>query len=108
MASRDQLGRAGIWSRAWSVAFRSGDRRLTGAVIGGAAGLEELGYQTLWIGQSASVRYAEPLLEATRRVRIATGIVSIWDHDPVSVARQRADLEHRYSSWFVLGLCQPW
>ena len=39
-----------------------------------------------------------------RRVRIATGIVSIWDHDPVSVARQRADLEHRYSSWFVLGL----
>ena len=72
MASRDQLGRAGIWSRAWSVAFRSGDRRLTGAVIGGAAGLEELGYQTLWIGQSASVRYA--------------------------------DLEHRYSSWFVLGL----
>lgn len=104
MASRDQLGRVGGWSPAWSIAFGSGDRRLTGAVIDGAIALEELGYRTLWIGQSASVRYAEPLLDATRQVTIATGIVSIWDYDPVSVARQRADLEHRHPGRFVLGL----
>jgi probable F420-dependent oxidoreductase len=103
MASPDQLGRAGIWSPARSVAFR-GDRRLTGAVIDGAAALGKLGYQTLRTGQSASVRYAEPLLEATRRVRIATGIVSTWEHDPVPVVRQRADLEQRHPSRFVLGL----
>lgn len=104
MATRDQLGRIGDWSPAWSAAFRSGGQNLAGAVIDGAAALEELGYQTLWIGQSASVRYAEPLLEATRRVRIATGIVSIWDHDPVPVARQRSKLGHRHSGQFVFGL----
>lgn len=104
MATRDRLGRVGVWSPAWSAAFRSGDQNLVGAVLDGAAELEELGYHTLWIGQSASARYAEPLLEATRRVRIATGIVSIWDHDPVSVACQRSELEHRHRGRFMLGL----
>jgi len=104
MLNRVQLGRVGIWSAAWSSALRTGDAGLIGTVIDAAAELEELGFGTLWIGQSASARHAGPVLDATRRVTVATGIMSIWDYDAASVARLRADLEHRHPGRFLLGL----
>jgi probable F420-dependent oxidoreductase len=104
MTPGGRLGRIGIWSSAWSSAFRSGDAALIGAVMDAAAELDELGYGTLWIGQSPSIRYAEPLLDATRRVTVATGVMNIRDYQPASAARHRAELERLHPGRFLLGL----
>jgi hypothetical protein len=61
-----ELGRVGIWHR---------DVELTPAL---AAGVEHLGYGTIWVGGSPAGDLAVPdtLLSATRDVAVATGIVT--------------------------------
>ncbi|QVQ54423.1 TIGR03620 family F420-dependent LLM class oxidoreductase [Spiractinospora alimapuensis] len=71
-----------------------------------AAGVESLGYGTLWIGGSpaADLTVAESALAATSRLTVATGIVNIW----ASEARTTADSFHRlndaYRDRFLLGI----
>jgi probable F420-dependent oxidoreductase len=94
------LGRVGIWSR--ELRFNP-DR---GARAAAAAELEELGYSALFIpdvGGDVLGAVAE-LLAATRRVPLATGILNIWMHDPVTVAQGHADLVARFGPRFMLGL----
>ena len=94
------LGRVGIWST--SVRFAPGD-----AGIKAAQELEALGFGTVWIpggvddGVLASL---DQLLDATKTLKLATGIINIWKHEPADVAAwfkgQSADRQAR----LMLGL----
>ena len=96
MASAIEIGRVGIWSRE----LRFHDDRAEAADA--AAELEELGYGALWIPDVGGdvLGAARELLDATRTVPIATGILNIWMHDPAEVASGAAALGPR----FLLGL----
>jgi probable F420-dependent oxidoreductase len=94
------FGRVGIWSSA----LRADKPEWNDEIGEAAAELESLGYGTLWIGGSPSVAQAAPVLEATNRIVVATGILSIWDHEAADVAAQTAELERAYPRRFVLGI----
>jgi probable F420-dependent oxidoreductase len=92
-----QIGRLGVWS----IGLRSSDHKRNAE---GVAELEELGYGAAWLGGSPGVEHAAPLLEATSRLVVATGILNIWDHRPEAVAEQAAGLDKDHPGRFVLGL----
>ncbi|MEO3857888.1 LLM class F420-dependent oxidoreductase [Acrocarpospora sp. B8E8] len=97
------MGTFGIWSTAWTNALRE-DGKLGPEFADAASEVDLLGYGTIWLGGSPAVTFAEPLLEATPRITVATGILSIGQHTPAEVAAQRAELERAYPGRFVLGL----
>jgi probable F420-dependent oxidoreductase len=103
VSPQSQIGRIGTWSSAWGTLQRDGDAH-AGELADAAAELEGLGYGAAWIGGSPPVRYAAPLLRATSRTVVATGILSIWQHEAADVAAQRAELEREYPGRFLLGL----
>ena len=94
------LGRIGIWNSG----LRSEDPRVVAEIPEAAAELEELGYAAIWLGGSPGVRHALPVLEATSRIVVATGILSIWEHAPAEVAEQQAGVAAQYPGRFLLGL----
>ncbi|GLW07207.1 LLM class F420-dependent oxidoreductase [Microtetraspora sp. NBRC 13810] len=98
------LGKIGIWSGVWSSAQHSADPARISEIGEAAAELEDLGYGTIWVGGSPPVGHAAPLLEATSRIKVATGILSIWEHEAAGVAARRAELERAHPGRFVLGL----
>ena len=85
------------------VAVWQGGGALTPAL---AAELERLGYARLWIGGSpdGDLRHAEELLDATRAIGVATGIVNIWKDDARTVAASFHRLEERHPGRFLLGI----
>lgn len=96
-----RLGRLGVWSvlpDQWP-ARRGGDF---------ARALEQLGYETLWIPETAVSKdvfaHAALLLGATERLIIATGIANIWARDPVAMRNGERALAEAYPGRFVLGL----
>ncbi|MEV6793024.1 LLM class F420-dependent oxidoreductase [Streptomyces sp. NPDC051320] len=95
-----RFGHIGIWSAALRPAGTDHHSDVSEAV----AELDELGYGTIWIGGSPSVDQVAPILEASRRITVATGILSIWQHPAGEVARQVAELEKNTPGRFVLGL----
>lgn len=100
--TREAFGRVGIWSSALhgSRADDAGRRAIAEAV----AELEDLGYGTLWIGGSPSPDDAAAVVAATRRVTVATGILSIWDHTAKEAADRIAAIDADARGRFVLGL----
>jgi probable F420-dependent oxidoreductase len=88
------LGRVGVWHQAhkWGPEL--------------AAGVEQLGYGTLWLGGSpaADLRDAEVLLAATDSVAVGTSIVNVWKADPVQVAESYHRLEDEFPGRFLLGV----
>jgi probable F420-dependent oxidoreductase len=95
------LSGTGIWS---AELRRHGDEA---EVADAAAELDELGYSALWIpgGEAASAFNAlSALLRATTSAAVASGIVSVWEHDPERVAAERAQLDDAYEGRFLLGL----
>jgi probable F420-dependent oxidoreductase len=66
--------------------------------------LEELGFGAIWLGGSTTVRHAVPLVEATSRITVATGIQSIWQHEAADTAVRFAELEAAHPGRFLLGL----
>lgn len=89
------LGKVGIWS--WSIREEGAEDAV--------AELEQLGYGTVWFPNSpAAFERARALLEATRRVVVATGIVSIWTHPPEAAAAAHHELVREHPGRFVLGL----
>ncbi|GAA2361513.1 LLM class F420-dependent oxidoreductase [Streptomyces cuspidosporus] len=94
------LGRTGIWTGA----LRATDPARHGAIRDAAAELEELGFPALWLGGSPSLDQAALLLEATSRITVATGILSIWDHTAAEVAEHHAALDPAHGDRFLLGL----
>ncbi|MFJ6433137.1 LLM class F420-dependent oxidoreductase [Streptomyces sp. NPDC091416] len=100
--TRGAFGKIGIWSGALhrSRADDAGKAAITEAVTE----LEDLGYGTLWIGGSPSPDDAAAVVEATRTITVATGILSIWDHPAAEVAARVAKLDAGARGRLVLGL----
>ncbi|MFI6897744.1 LLM class F420-dependent oxidoreductase [Streptomyces sp. NPDC050256] len=100
--TRGTFGQIGIWSGALhrSRADEAGKAAITEAVTE----LEDLGYGTLWIGGSPSPDDAAAVVDATRSITVATGILSIWDHPAADVAARIAKLDADARGRLVLGL----
>src|ERR1700731_705692 len=68
--------------------------------------IERLGYGTLWVTGSpaAELSFAEPLLESTTALKVATGIVNIWTADAKTIAESFHRINTAYPGRFVLGI----
>lgn len=97
---KETLGRYGIWSFALRSEHPEGLTERAEAT----AELEELGFGALWLGGSPGVRHAVPLVEATSRLVVATGIQSIWQYGATETASEFAELEAAHPGRFLLGL----
>lgn len=65
---------------------------------------EELGYGALWLGGSPRLPQLRAMLEASKRLVIATGIVNIWAYDPGELADEFAALEADFPGRVLLGI----
>src|SRR5438067_6294379 len=94
------LGPIGIWTGSLDSQPMARAQEL-------AAEIEELGFDTLWIpeamGREALVNSAL-LLSGTRRLRIATGIASLWARDAMSMAAAHKTIAEAFPDRFVLGI----
>jgi probable F420-dependent oxidoreductase len=93
-------GRIGIWN----VALGATDPARRGEISEAAAELDELGYGAIWLGGSPPLDPVGPLLDATAQIKIATGILNIWDHEAAAVGARWAELERNHPGRFLLGL----
>jgi probable F420-dependent oxidoreductase len=89
------VGRFGIWS---SKLREGGDE-----AVEAVGELDRLGFGAVWFGM-ASVPAAGELLAASSRIAVATGILSIWQHEAALVAEQAAAVEDRHPGRLLLGL----
>jgi probable F420-dependent oxidoreductase len=92
--AREDLGRYGVWRTAQDVTPEL------------AAHLEQLGFGALWLGGSPAgdLRDVEPLLAATTRLTVATGIVNVWNSDARETAAAWARVEAAAPGRFLLGV----
>jgi probable F420-dependent oxidoreductase len=94
------LGSIGVWSGT----LRNGERA---AILDASAELEELGYGTIWFpgGQRAGLAdHIMAILQRTRRVVVATGIVSVWTHPAAEIAAEHHTITQAHPGRFLLGL----
>ncbi len=96
-----ELGRVGAWLGSIALLPAAAERDAVRE-------LERLGYGTIWFGESPSnkeaLSHAALLLDATERVRVATGIASIWLRTPVAARNGASTLGEAHPGRFVLGL----
>jgi probable F420-dependent oxidoreductase len=71
-----------------------------------AKDIEALGYGAVWVGGSPSgeMDWAEPILEKTTTLKVASGIVNIWTADAGLVAQSFHRIEKAYPGRFLLGI----
>jgi probable F420-dependent oxidoreductase len=71
-----------------------------------AKAIEALGYGAVWVGGSPSgeLDWAEPMLEATTTLKVASGIVNIWTADAGLLAEAFHRIESAYPNRFLLGI----
>jgi probable F420-dependent oxidoreductase len=88
------VGRYGIWQRWQDLSPEF------------AAEAEALGYGAIWIGSSppGDLALAESMLDATRRIVIATGIVNMWSTPAAEVAASYHRIEAKHPGRFLLGV----
>jgi probable F420-dependent oxidoreductase len=80
-------------------------RSLPEEEYGAAAALaQDLGFGALWLGGSPRLPKLRPMLEATDKLVIATGVVNIWQYDPVELAAEFAVLESDFPGRVLLGI----
>ncbi|MGH2886536.1 MAG: TIGR03620 family F420-dependent LLM class oxidoreductase, partial [Solirubrobacteraceae bacterium] len=91
-----QLGEFGVWTT----------YRAIGEENAGAAArlVEDLGFGTFWLGGSPQLPALRPLLEASERIVVATGILNVWASESERVARDFAELEGRFPGRVLLGI----
>lgn len=96
---RQLLGPVGIWMpRPASIGLDPGEFALS---------VEEAGFGSIWVpGVNAAEDLAalEPLLAATKRLVVATGIASVWTWSPAELGAAADRLTADYPDRFVLGL----
>jgi probable F420-dependent oxidoreductase len=91
-----QLSKLGIWTTYHHIGEEN---------AGEAARLvEQLGYGTFWLGGSPRLSAVRPLLQATERLVIGTGIVNVWQHEPDDLAREHAELTSEFPDRLLLGI----
>lgn len=90
------LGKIGIWTTYGPFGIdRAGE---AGKLV------EQLGYGTLWVGNSPHVPDIRPILEATTTLVTATGILNVWNNDPAETAAADAQLREAFPGRFMLGV----
>jgi probable F420-dependent oxidoreductase len=94
MTWTERLGTVGVWR---------GVNDLDPAM---AKTIEKVGFGTIWQGGSpgSDLRPAEELLDATKSLQLATGIVNIWRSDPAELADSYHRIEARYPGRLLLGI----
>ncbi len=89
----DGLGRYGVWRRESLVSPEL------------ARALEQLGFGAVWLGAArGDLKVVEELLDATTGLRVATGIVNIWNDPAADVAAAYQRVEARHPGRFLLGI----
>lgn len=95
----EQFGRYGAWLNPVH-----GDA----ARIGYAPALEELGYQTIWVGIGAGpvgdMALLEQMMAETTTAIIASAIINMWDDDPRDIAYQYHRIVDRHGQRLLLGV----
>ncbi len=92
------LGKYGIWTSAFWKSDHETIRR-------GAAIVEDLGFAAVWVPSSHDIfDRCRSMLEATNRLVAATGIASIWHHEPAEIVAAYHALERDFPGRFLLGL----
>jgi probable F420-dependent oxidoreductase len=66
--------------------------------------VEDLGYGTFWLGGSPRLPTVRPLLEATQRLVVATGIVNVWQYEPSELAAEHEQLAPEFPARLLLGI----
>jgi probable F420-dependent oxidoreductase len=97
-----ELGRFGIWG---SGPWRLDERAAEGGEV--AAELESLGFGALWLGGGQQRGFPprfRALLDATSRIIVASGILSVWLASPEEATAGVAALEAAPPGRFLLGL----
>jgi probable F420-dependent oxidoreductase len=91
--SKLDLGRVGVWTFGAPKPEQ-------------AAEIEKLGYSAVWPGGSPAgdQAFVEPLLAATEKLQVATGIVNVWTAPAAQVAESYHRIEAAYPGRFVLGV----
>jgi probable F420-dependent oxidoreductase len=94
------LGAVGVWSN--PLRYHPDRAEASDAAVE----LEELGYGTLWLPDIGGDVLGDVggILDATRAVAVATGILNIWMHPAAAIAAGTAELEERHPGRFLLGL----
>jgi probable F420-dependent oxidoreductase len=90
---KPELGRFGVWT----VGPVKPEQALQ---------IEKLGYGAVWIGGSpaAELAFAEPILEQTESLQVATGIVNVWSAAAKPVAKSYHRIEEAFPGRFLLGV----
>jgi probable F420-dependent oxidoreductase len=90
------MGSVGVWDHS-SETYRDP------AVL---SELERLGYETVWLGGSPApdLSTVEPTLAASTTLRVATGIVNVWDETPADAAAAYHRVTAAYPGRFLLGI----
>jgi probable F420-dependent oxidoreductase len=91
-----ELTRFGVWA-----SVRGIDEPDLGEAVALA---EQLGFGAFWLGASPRLQTVRPLLGASERLVIATGIVNVWDYDPAELAAEFWELEADFPGRLLLGL----
>ncbi len=91
--SQLNLGRFGVWAFGAPTPEQ-------------AAEIEKLGYGAIWVGGSPAgdLAFVEPLLAATEKLQVASGIVNVWTAPAAQVAESYHRIEAAYPGRFVLGV----
>ena len=88
----------------WSSGLRYGDRI---EALDAAAELESLGYTALWIPGGAGGDIFEScatVLDVTKHITVATGIVNLWMHTPDEVCSAHGQMQRNHAGRFLLGV----
>ncbi len=96
------LGKVGVWGRY----LREAD---PAEIAEAAAELEELGYGAIWVPGGVEPNEAVfddvvRLLDATREIVVATGIVNMWLHEPPALTSAYHAIEASHPGRFLLGI----
>jgi probable F420-dependent oxidoreductase len=88
------IGRFGIWRRVAEI-----DEDI-------AREAESLGYEAIWVGGSppGDLVAVEKILDATKRIPVATGIVNMWREDAATLAASHHRLREKHPGRFLLGV----
>jgi probable F420-dependent oxidoreductase len=90
------LGRIGVWT-----SYRQIGEEHAGEA---AALVQDLGFGTFWLGGSPRLPSVRPLLEATGRLVVATGIVNVWSYDPAELAAEYVSLAEEFPDRLLVGI----
>jgi probable F420-dependent oxidoreductase len=90
------LGAVGVWTSYRQI----GEENAAEA----ARFVQDLGFGTFWLGGSPRLPSVRPLLEATDRLVVATGIVNVWSYDPAELSAEYLHLAEEFPDRLLVGI----